>query len=160
MPLFSKKYVPKLLLHDLQQLHGANLGTNATGNALGSGLFRLLHHNLHGAGLNALSAANAELFVDHIHAGLGILGDSAMLAGSHTLTALDAGHGLCTGTLGYDLDTGQILMELLIEGCGTSTNTLQASHTFYILLNSKFLHDKGFPSSIVLLYHYTRQVAK
>ena len=130
-----------LLFHDLQQIHGADLGTDAAGDALGSGLIGLHHHDLHGASLDTLTAADAEFLVDHVHAGLGILGDSAMLAGTHALTALDTSHRLCTGALRYDLDAGKILMELLVKGGGARTNTFQTCHALDIFLNSKLLHD-------------------
>jgi len=72
-----------------------------------------------------------------------------MLAGSHALTALDAGHGLCAGTLGNDLDAGQILMELLIESSGACADTFQTCHTFDIFLDSQLLHSKSYPFSFI-----------
>ena len=139
-----------LLFHDLQDLHGASLDTNAAGNALGSGAVLGSHHNLHGAGFNALAAGGAELLVDHVNTGLGILGDCASLTDLCALTALDADHGLCFALLIYDLDAGQILMELLIESGGTCVNTLQACHALAALFNTKLLHSKVSP----LLYFY------
>ena len=133
-----------LLLHDLQDLHGAGLYTNAAGNALGSRILGLHDHDLHGASLHALAAGNTQLLIDHVHAGLGVLGDGALLAGTHALAALNAGHGLSAGTLSDNLDAGQILMELLVESGGASTDTLQACHALDIFLNSQLLHNKGF----------------
>ena len=129
-----------LLFHDLQNFHGADLDANAAGNALGSRIFRLENHNLHGACFHALTAGNTLLLIDHVNAGLGILGDGLMLTSLHALTALDAGHGLGTGTLGNHLDAGQILMELLVESGRAGTDALQAGHAFDILFNSKLLH--------------------
>ena len=139
----------KLLFDDLQQFHGANLGADAAGNALGSGILGLHDHNLHGAGLHALAAADAELLVDHVNAGLGILGDGAVLTGAHALAALDAGHRLGAGTLGNHLDAGQILMEFLIESSGTGTDTFQTCHALNIFLNSQLLHSKSYPFSLI-----------
>ena len=125
-----------LFFHDLQHFHGASLHTNAAGNALGHGHFRLMYHDLHGANLNALAAAHAILLVDHVNTGLGILGNGLVLTGLHALTALDADIRLCTAILaGYDLDAGIIRMELLVECLGAGTDTLQASHTSDIFLN-------------------------
>jgi hypothetical protein len=67
-----------------------------------------------------------------------------MLTGTHALTALDASHRLGTGTLGHDLDAGQIRVELLIECFGTGTDALQASHALHIFLYSELLHIRGF----------------
>ena len=130
----------KLLFHDLQHFHGADLGTDAAGDALGGRAFGLHDHDLHGAGFHTIAAGNAQLLVDHVHAGLGILGDGTVLTSLHALTALDAGHGLGTGTLGNHLDAGQILMELLVESGRAGTDALQAGHAFDILFNSKLLH--------------------
>ena len=47
----------KLLLNDLQDLHGASLDTDTAGDALGSRILRLENHNLHGANLDTLAAA-------------------------------------------------------------------------------------------------------
>ena len=117
--------VKRSALGDLQNLHGAYLDADAAGDALGSGSHAgLANHDPEGASLFALAAADAELLVDHVDAGLGILGNGALLASSNTRTALDAGHGAnLTGTL-YDLNAGLILMEFLIEGLRASTNAL------------------------------------
>jgi len=132
-----------LLFDDLQNLHGAGLDTDAAGNALGNRALFLMYHDLHGAHSNTSAAANAQLLVDHINAGLGILGDSAMLTGLHALATLDAHIGLRAAILaGNDLDAGIIRMELLIKRFGTSLDTLQASHALGILLNSQLLHRK------------------
>ena len=136
-----------LLFDDLQNLHGADLDTDAAGDALGSGILGLHDHNLHGAGFHALTTADTQLLIDHEHTGLGILGDSTVLAGAHALTALDAGHRLGTGTLGDHLDAGQVLMEFLVESSGAGTNTFQTCHTLNIFLNSQLLHSKSYPFS-------------
>ena len=94
-----------LFLHDFQQFHRACFDADAAGNALGSGAAFLEHDHVHGAGFGALAAADALLLVDHVHAGLGVLGDGLVLTGTHTLAALNAGIGLCTGTLGHDADS-------------------------------------------------------
>ena len=125
----------ELLFHDLQDFHGTGFDTNAAGNALGHRIFGLVHHYLGGAGFYALAAADAELFIDHIHAGLGILRNRAMLTGFHTLATLDAHIGLCTSTLGNDLDTAVILVKLLIESHGAGPDTFQAGHTLGILFD-------------------------
>ena len=74
-----------------------------------------MDHDLHGADSNAGTAADTQLLIDHVNTGLGILSDSTVLAGLHALTALNTGHGLGAGALGNDLDSGIILMELLVE---------------------------------------------
>ncbi len=130
-----------LLFHDFQDLHGAGLDADAAGNALGYGAFGLENHNLHGASLHTGTAANAVLLVDHVHAGLGILGNGLMRTGLHALAALDADIGLCAGSLRNDLDAGIIGIELLIERLGAGTHALQTSHTFGIFLNSELLHN-------------------
>ena len=132
----------KLLFDDLQDLHGASLCADAAGNALGSRTLSLHDHNLHGAGLDTLATTNTQLLVDHVDAGLGILSDSAVLTGSHALAALDAGIGLCASTLCNDLDAGQIGIKFLVESGGASLNTLQASHTFSVLIDNELLHNE------------------
>ena len=131
----------KLLLHDFQNIHGANLNADAAGDALGGGILGLHDHNLHGAGFYALAAADAELLIDHVNAGLGILGDGAGLTSLHALATLDANHGLCTLALSNHLDAGQVLMELLIKCVGAGADALQTCHTFSILLNNELLHS-------------------
>ena len=132
----------KLLFHDLQQLHGACLHADTAGNAFRGGILRLHDHNLHGAGLNALAAGNTQFLIDHVNAGLGVLGDGFMLAYAHALAALDAGVGLCAGTLCNDLDAGQIRIKFLVESGGASLDALQASHTFSILIDNELLHNE------------------
>ena len=134
-----------LLLHNFQDLHGASLGADAAGDALG-GKFHILSldHDAKGASFHALAAANAELLVDHVNA-LGVLGNCTVLAGSSTLAALDANHGLRHALTVYDLDAGLIGMELFVESIGTGADTFQTCHTFRILLDSEFLHNRGFP---------------
>jgi hypothetical protein len=104
---------------------------------------------MHGAGLNTSAAADAQLLVDHVHAGLGVLADGAMLAGTHALTALDADIGLGGVALGHDADAAQILIELLIKSLRAGLNALQASHTFGIFLNNELLHKKELPFSFI-----------
>ena len=145
----------KLLFHDLQQFHGAHLYADTAGDTLGRGIFRLEYHDLHGAGLHALATADTIFLVDHVHTGLGILGDRIMLTNLHALTALDAGHGLGTAALGNDLDTAEVRMEFLIERIGACTDTFQTCHTFDILFYSKLLHNKGYPFS-----YYSRTLYK
>ena len=135
----------ELLLDDLQDLHGASLDTDAAGDTLSGRTVFGSDHNLHGANLNALAAGGTELLVDHVNTGLGILGDSTSLTDLCALTALDADHRLCFALLLYDLDAGQILMELLIESGGTCVNTLQACHALAALFNTKLLHSKVSP---------------
>ena len=148
-----------LLFHDLQDLHGASLDTNAAGNALGGGAVLGSDHDLHGASFYALAAGGAELLVDHVDTGLGVLGDSTGLTDLSALAALNTDHGLCFALLFHDLDAGQILMELLIESGGTCVNTLQTCHALSALFNSKLLHNKESPLLKVRLY-YTRSFPK
>ena len=131
-----------LLFHDLQDLHGAGLDTDAAGDALGGRALGLQDHDLHGAGLHTSATADAQLLIDHVHTGLGVLSDGAMLARLHALTALNAHIGLGSIALGHDADAAQILIEILVESLGASLNTLQASHTFGIFLNDQLLHKK------------------
>ena len=83
-----------LLFNDLQDLHGAGLDADATGDTLGSGALRLQDHNVHGTSLNTGAAADTQLLVDHVHTGLGVLGNGTMLAGAHALTTLNTHIGL------------------------------------------------------------------
>ena len=151
----------KLLLDDLQNFHGASLNANAAGDALGSGILGLENHNLHGAGLDTLAAADAVLLIDHVHTGLGILGDGAGFANLFALTALDTGHGFRTGTLGNDLNARQVFIEFFEERSGTGTNALQAGHTFHILFDGKLFHKDINPlSPIFAIKHYTALMQK
>ena len=129
-----------LLLDDLQDLHGAGLDTDAAGDALGSGILGLQNHDLHGADLNTLAAGNAQLLVNHVDTGLGILSDGTLLTDLCTLAALNAGHGLGTAALGNDLDAAEIGIKFLVESGGTCIDALQASHAFGTLLNHELLH--------------------
>ena len=97
---------------------------------------------MHGAGFDALAAADTLLLVDHVHAGLGILSDGFVLTCLHALAALDANIGLCAGALGNDLDAAQGDIIHLIESFRASLNTLQTSHTFTILFNNELLHKR------------------
>ena len=145
-----------LLFHDLQDLHGAGLDADAAGDALGSGILGLQDHDLHGAGLHTLAAGNALFLVDHVNAGLGVLGDGLVLTGAHALAALDADVGLGSIALGNDADAAEILIKLLIECFGAGLNALQAGHTFGIFLNNELLHKKDTPLSICY-YHFIIQ---
>ena len=124
-----------LLFHDLQDFHGAGLDTDAAGDALGNGALGLQHHDLHGANLNALAAADAGLLIDHVHAGLLVLGDGTVLADLSALTALDADIGLCTGALGHNLNAAQIGVEFLIKSSRAGTDTFQAGHALGTFFN-------------------------
>ena len=141
-----------LLFDDLQDLHGASLHADAAGNALGSGATNGSDHNLHGADLSALTAGSAELLIDHVDTGLGVLGDSTSLTDLSALTALNADHRLCFALLLHNLDAGQILMELLIESGGTCVNALQTCHALAALFNTKLLHKKESP--LLKLYYF------
>ena len=140
-----------LLFDDLQNLHGTGLDADAAGDALGSRVLFLQDHDLHGAGLDALAAGNTQLLVDHVNAGLGVLGDVAVLTDLGALAALDASLRLGTGALGNDLDAAEILMELLIECVRAGTDTLQACHAFGIFLDSELLHNENSPFMYFLL---------
>jgi len=148
-----------LLLHNFKNLHGASLHANAAGDTLGSRTILGSDHDLHGAGFHALAAGGAELLVDHVNAGLGILGNRTSLTNLSALATLNTDHGLCLALLFHDLDAGQVLMELLVESSGTCINTLQTGHTLSALLNCKLLHNKESPLLKVRLY-YTRSFPK
>ena len=137
-----------LLFYDFQDFHGASLDADTASDALGCRAIGLHHDHLHGASLGALTTADAQLLIDHINAGLGVLGDGTVLTDLHALTAGDAGHRLSACALCNDLDAAQVRMEFLVESGRASADALQASHTLNILLNSKLLHSKGFPSSL------------
>ena len=141
----------QLLLDDLQDLHGAGLDADAAGDALGSGAVLGHNHDLHGADLDTLAAGNALLLVDHVNAGLGILGDGFAFANAHALTALDTNIGLCGTVLIHNLDAGQSDIVYLIKSLGTGLDTLQASHAFCALLNSELLHKR---TLLYLLFIY------
>ena len=137
---FSAK--TQLLLDDLQDLHGAGLDADAAGDALGSGAVLGHDHDLHGADLDALAAGNALLLVDHVNAGLGVLGDGLVFTDLHALAALDADIGLSGTVLLNDVDAAQSHIIHLIESLGTGLDALQASHAFCALLNSELLHKR------------------
>ena len=150
-----------LLFYDFQNFHGASLDANTTGDALCGRTFRRLDHNLHGANLNALATRGTQLLIDHVHTGLGILGDGAGFANLFALTALDTGHGFRTGTLGNDLNARQVFIEFFEECSGTGTNALQAGHTFHILFDGKLFHKDINPlSPIFAIKHYTALMQK
>ena len=131
-----------LLFDDLQNFHGTSLDTNAAGDALGSGATLGHNHDLHGADFHALAAGDALLLVDHVNAGLGVLGDGLVFTDLHTLAALDADTGLSLIALCQDTDAGQILVKFLIECLGASLNALQTGHAGLIFLNGELLHDR------------------
>ena len=148
--MYLRFCLQKLLFDDLQNIHGAGLDTDAAGDALGNGVAFLMYHDLHGADLDALAALDAQLLVDHVNAGLGILGDGAVLAGLHALAALDADHGLGFAVLAGDhLDAGVKRIGFLIECSGASLSALQASHAFGIFLNGELLHNRKSPLKIL-----------
>jgi len=124
-----------LAFYYLEHLHGASLSADAAGDALGS---LVIGHNndLHGAGLGALAAANAQLLVDHINA-LGVLGDSTGLADLGALAALDTYHGLRSTVLLNDSDAGLVLVELFVECLGAGDNAGFTCHALDVLLYSK-----------------------
>ena len=154
-------FVIELLFDDLQDLHGTSLDTDAAGDALGGGILGLQDHNLHGAGLDALTATDALLLVDHVNASLRVLSNGFMLTDLCALATLDTGHRLCTGALCHDLNAGQILVEFLIKGSGTSVHTLQTCHALCVLFNHEFLHNKGYSFSYVFSKaYYTSSKAK
>lgn len=131
-----------LLLDNLQHFHGAGLGADAAGDALGGGALGLQNHDLHGAGFHALAAADTVLLVNHINAGLGVLGNGLMFAGFHALAALNAHIGLGAGALGNNSDAAQILMKFLIKRFGTCADTFQTGHALRVFFNREFFHDK------------------
>ena len=150
-----------LLFHDFQYFHGAGLDADAAGDALGSGALVLHDHNLHGAGLDTLAAADTLLLVDHVDTGLGILGDSLVLTGTHALAALDADVGLGNASLLNDLDAAEGHIIFLIECFGAGLNALQASHTYFVFLDSELLHKKGHSFIDILVpFHYTDNTDK
>jgi hypothetical protein len=81
--------------------------------------------------------------------------------GTHALAALDAGHRLGAGSLCYDLNAGQVLMEFLVKSSGAGTDTFQACHAFDIFLNSQLLHSESYPFSYYsnVLYRTRQKIA-
>jgi hypothetical protein len=134
----------KLFFNDLHQFHGTSLHAYAAGNALGSGILRFQNHDLRRTCLNALTAADTILLVDHINTGFRILGNCIVLTNLHALTALDAGHRLSAVALGYNLDAAKVRIKFLVKCIGACTHTFQTCHTFDILLYSKLFHIKGY----------------
>jgi hypothetical protein len=145
----SAYYNMYLFFDDLQQLHGTSFHTNTTCNALGNGITLFVDHDLHGTCFHTLTTTNAQLLVDHINTGLGILCNGTMLTHTHALATLDAGIRLSAVALGDNLNAGIVGMELLIKSLGASANTFQASHTFQILLNSKLFHLRKTPFFLI-----------
>lgn len=136
------KHREGLFLHNFKHFHGAGLDTDAAGDALGGGILGLQNHDLHGAGFHTFAAANALLLVNHVNAGLGVLGNGLMLAGLHALSALNAHIGLGTGALGDNLNAAVVLVEFLIERLGTGANALQTRHALRIFFYRELLHCK------------------
>ena len=131
-----------LLLHDLQDLHGAGLDADAAGDALGGGILRLQDHNLHGTCFHALAAGNAVLLIDHVNTGLGILGNGIVFTDLHAFAALDTDIRFRTAILtGNDLNAGIIGMEFLVKCLGAGIHTGKTCHAFHIFLNSELLHN-------------------
>ena len=131
----------KAALADLEDLHRAGLDTDTAGDALRGGRRTgNLQHHAERAGLHALAAANAELLIDHVHAGFRILGDRTVLTGRSTLAALDAGHRADLAVALNDLQAGLVLMELFIKCGRAGADALQTCHARNILLDEKFLH--------------------
>ena len=132
----------QLLFDDLQDFHGAGLDTDAAGDALGSRAALGHNHDLHGANFHTLAAGDALLLVDHVNAGLGVLGDGLVFTDLHALAALDADIGLSGTVLLNDVDAAQSHIVNLIESLGTGLDTLQASHAFCAFYNSELLHKR------------------
>ena len=107
---------------------------------------------MHGTYFDTLAAGSAELLVDHVNTGLGILSDCIVLTDLCALAALNTGHRLCACALSNNFDAGQILMELLIESVGTCTDALKACHAFCTLFNSQLLHKKKFPPCLYFFF--------
>ena len=123
-----------LLFDDFQNTHGAGLGADAAGDALGSGTLSRLNHNLHGANLYALTAGGTQLLIDHVHTGLGVLCNCTGLANLSAFAALDAGHRLGTAALCHHLNGTQVRIKGLIECSRASADTFQTSHTLGCLI--------------------------
>lgn len=143
-----------LLFNNFQDFHRTCLDANTAGNALGNRQLGLMYHNLHRTYLDALAAADAFFLIDHVNAGFGILGNGLMLTYLGTLAALDTYVGLGTGSLGYDLQTAQILVEFLIKCFGTCPNTFQASHAGDVFFYGKLFHSKDFSFFFVVCLLY------
>ena len=157
LPKQHLSYCRNLLFYDLQNFHGACLGTDAAGDALGSRIAFLHDHNLHGAGFHTLAALDAQLLIDHVHTGLGILRDGTGFTDLGALAALDADIGLCFAILAFhDLNAAEGHIIGLIECFGASLHTLQTGHALFGFLNSELLHRVDSPF-IFLIYphHYT-----
>ena len=142
----------QLLFHDLQDFHGAGLNTDATCDALGGSALLGHDHDLHGADLNTLAALNAQLLVDHVNTGLGVLSDSTGLTDLSTLATLDANLGLSITVLAFNhLDAAEGHVIGLIKCLGTGLDALQAGHASLIFLNSELLHRVDSPLVLYLL---------
>ena len=141
-----------LLFDDLKQLHGAGLGADAAGDALGSGFTK--RHHLHGTDLDALAAGGAELLVDHVYAGLGVLGDGVVGTGAGTLAALDAGFDLDIALVVHDTDAALGFIKHLVKRLGAGPDAGQTRHAFDALFYGKLFHGNTHLQFILQL-HYT-----
>ena len=142
-----------LLFDDLQNLHGASLDTDTAGNALGSGAVFGHDHDLHGADLDTLAAGNALLLVDHVNAGLGVLGDGLVFTDLHALATLDADVGLGNAGLVHNLDAAEGHIIYLIKSLGTSLDALQAGHALLALFNRQLLHTRTLLCFYLQIYY-------
>ena len=130
-----------LLFDDLQYFHGADLSADTASDALGSSTTLGSDHDLHGAGFHALAAGGTELLIDHVHTGLGVLGDGASLTDLSALAALDADIGIgLTVLAGVDLYAAEGHIIGLIKCLGAGLDALQTGHALSALLNCKLLH--------------------
>lgn len=73
-----------------------------------------------------LSAANTQLFIHHVDAGLGILSDSTFRTCLSALTALDTDHGFGRAFPVDNLDAGLVRMKFLVKCLGAGGDALQA----------------------------------
>jgi len=131
----------KLLFDNFEDFHGAGLGADAAGDALGGilGVFRV-DHQTEGACFLTCAAVCAELLVDDVNT-LGVLSDGTGRTCFRTLAALGTYHGLGYALAINDLDAGLIGMEFLVECLGTGLDALQASHTGGAFLYSQLFHS-------------------
>ena len=114
---------------NFQNSHWAGLRTDSAGNALGCEIiFRNFNHNLHRADGNAFTAAVAELLINDKYS-LGILRDSALLAGARTFSALDTGLGYRLAILAdYNLNAGFCGIRDLVKCLGTGLRARKTCH--------------------------------
>jgi hypothetical protein len=103
---------------------------------------------MEGTSLCALTAGGAQLLINHINTGLGILSDRTVLTSLHAFATLDTCHRLCAALPLNYANTRQIGIKGLMESIGTCANALKARHTLNILFNSKFFHLGYLPNII------------